>query len=194
MHAFYINLDRRTDRRTEIEKELSDKGIDFERFPAIEFPYQGHIGCSLSHLTVLKIARERKYESVMVFEDDFEFLVSKEEWDQLIARLPKSYDVVMLGYNVMESLPYDDTFDQAVSVQTTSGFIVHSKFYETLINRWQEGVNRFVERPQEEWNYCCDQYWKALQPVSEWYVYKTRIGRQRAGFSDLAKNFVDYGV
>jgi glycosyl transferase family 25 len=194
MRAFYINLEHRKDRRAQIEKELSDKGIDFERFPAIEFPHQGHIGCSLSHLTVLKIARERKYESVMIFEDDFGFLISKEEWDQLIERLPKSYDVVMLSYNTNESLPYDDTFDQAVNVQTASGYIVHSKFYDTLINRWQEGLNRFVERPQEEWNYCCDQYWKALQPVSEWYLYKVRIGLQRAGFSDLSRTYVDYGV
>jgi glycosyl transferase family 25 len=194
MHAFYINLERRTDRREQIEKELSDKGIDFERFPAIEFPQQGHIGCSLSHLTLLKIARERKYEAVMMFEDDFEFLVTKEEWDQLIQRLPASYDVVMLGYNIMESLPYNETFDQAVNVQTTSGFIVHSKFFNTLIDRWQEGVTKFVDHPWEESTYCCDQYWKALQPISEWYVYKTRIGRQRGGYSDLEKKFTYYGV
>jgi glycosyl transferase family 25 len=194
MHAFYINLERRTDRREQIEKELSDKGIALERFPAIEISQQGHIGCSLSHLTVLKIARERKYESVMIFEDDFEFLVTKEEWDQLIQRLPASYDVVMFGYNIMESLPYNETFDQAVNVQTASGYIVHSKFYDTLINRWQEGVTKFLYQPREESTYCCDQYWKALQPISEWYVYKTRIGRQRGGFSDTEKKMTYYGV
>jgi glycosyl transferase family 25 len=193
MHAFYINLDRRIDRRQQIEKELGDKGIDFERFPAIEFPYQGHIGCSLSHLAVLRIARERKYESVMIFEDDFGFLVSKEEWDNLIQLLPKSYDVVMLAYNVFDLLPFDDNFNQAVEIQTASGYIVHSKFYDTLINRWQEGLEKFVHYPKEEWNYCCDQYWKPLQAVSEWYLYKIRIGRQLPGFSDLANGDVDYG-
>lgn len=194
MRAFYINLEHRTDRREQIEKELSDKDIEFERFPAIEFPQQGHIGCSLSHLTVLKIARERKYESVMVFEDDFEFLVSKEEWDRLIKCLPASYDVVMLSYNTLSSSSYDETFDKAINVQTASGFIIHSKFYNSLIDRWQEGVTQFVDNPKEESKYCCDQYWKALQPISEWYTYKVRIGRQRGGFSDTEKKMTYYGV
>jgi glycosyl transferase family 25 len=194
MHAFYINLERRTDRREDIERELSDKGITFERFPAIDYPSQGHIGCSLSHIAVLRLARERNYDSVMIFEDDFEFLVSKEEWEQLVKRIPTSYDVIMMSYNSYGSENHDETFDRALNVQTTSGYIVHSRFYETLINRWQEGVNKFIEHPQEPGNYCCDQYWKPLQAVSEWYIYKNRIGRQRVGFSDIEKMVVFYGV
>jgi hypothetical protein len=43
------------------------------------------------------------------------------------------------------------------------------------------------------WVYLLDQYWKSLQPTNEWYAFKTRIGIQRAGFSDLAGGFVEYG-
>jgi glycosyl transferase, family 25 len=193
MHAFYINLDRRTDRREQIENELKDKGLHVERFCAIEHA-SAAIGCTSSHLSVLKLARERKYESVIIFEDDFEFLVSTEEWNQLIARLPEKYDVVMLSYNTDKSEPYDDDFDRVLETQSASGYVVHSRFYDVLIDRLEEGVQLFIKNPHHHWLYINDQYWKALQPVSEWYQFKTRLGRQRAGFSDLAERFVDYGV
>jgi hypothetical protein len=189
--AFYINLDRRTDRRAEVEKEFADRGLVVERFPAIEYS-PPTIGCNLSHIEVLKLARGRGYESVMIFEDDFQFVVSKEEWTQLIARLPKSYDVVMMGYNTIEPSPYDDTFVRVRGAQTTSGYIVHSRFYDTLIARWEEGAELFKQSPHLDWIYLLDQYWKPLQPNADWFAYKVRIGRQRPGFSDLAGQFVEY--
>ena len=191
MHGFYINLDRRTDRRAEAEQEFADKRLTVERFPAVEYT-PGAIGCNLSHIEVLKLAKARGYESVMIFEDDFQFLVSKEEWDQLIARLPASYDVVMLSYNMVRSHPHDDTFDRVQDAQTTSGYIVHSRFYDTLLARWEEGAKLFIAHPHLDWVYILDQYWKMLQPESEWFAYKVRIGKQRPGFSDLRNAFVEF--
>jgi hypothetical protein len=189
MHAVYINLDRRTDRRAEVEQEFADKGLIVERFPAVEYT-PGAIGCNLSHIEVLKLAKARGYPSVMIFEDDFQFLVDTQTWDQLIARLPASYDVVMLSYNMIASTPHDETFNRVQEVQTTSGYIVHSRFYDTLLTRWEEGARLFIEAPHLDWVYLLDQYWKPLQPGAEWYAYTTRIGKQRDSFSDLAGRFV----
>ena len=191
MHSFYINLDRRTDRRELVEEEFKRIGLEVERFPAVEYT-PGTIGCNLSHIEVLKLAKARGYESVMIFEDDFEFLVSKEEWNRQISRLPTSYDVVMLSYNLLQSSPHDETFVRVQEVQTTSGYIVHSRFYDTLIARWEEGTRLFKENPEVHWIYILDQYWKALQPSAEWFAFKQRIGQQRPGFSDLAGEFVEY--
>lgn len=182
MHAFYINLDHRTDRRAEIEKELADKGIQSERVAAYKTT-PGCIGCSLSHIAALKRARERGYESVMIFEDDFMFLVSKEEWDQLIARLPASYDVVKLSYNLLQWSDHDDTFNRIHDVQAASGYIVHSRFYDTLIANAEVATQLLVETGAH-WLYAYDMQWKVLQPTHEWFAYKTRIGKQRDGISD----------
>ena len=189
--AFYINLDRRTDRRVEAEKEFADMGLTVERFQAIEYTPTG-IGCNLSHIAVLKLARERGYPSVMIFEDDFQFLVSKEEWNRLIACLPESYDVVMLAYNKVQPTEYNDILNRVQGAQTTSGYIVHSRFYDTLIARWEEGARLFIEQPHMDWVYILDQYWKPLQPNAEWFAFKTRIGKQRPGFSDLVGQYVEY--
>jgi DNA mismatch repair protein MutS len=60
---FYINLEKRTDRREEIEKELTDYGLidKAERYEAHYTPHSGIIGCGYSHLNVLKLAKENNY-------------------------------------------------------------------------------------------------------------------------------------
>ena len=51
-HIFYINLEKRQDRKEEIENELNTHGLVGERFDAI--PHNpGCVGCAKSHLSVL---------------------------------------------------------------------------------------------------------------------------------------------
>lgn len=69
----YINLNKRIDRRTDIEKDLNDFNLEYERFEAIETPGFGILGCGQSHLAVLKLAKERGYKNILIFEDDFTF-------------------------------------------------------------------------------------------------------------------------
>ena len=52
--VFYINLEHRTDRRQEIEGELNNFNIPYERFNAYSTPEFGIVGCTKSHLEVLK--------------------------------------------------------------------------------------------------------------------------------------------
>ena len=63
---YYINLNKRTDRREQIEKELNEFGLNYERFEAIETHGFGIHGCGLSHLAVLKLAKENIYENVLI--------------------------------------------------------------------------------------------------------------------------------
>lgn len=83
----YINLDHRTDRKDEIEGELEKFNLleKSERYSAICIKEQGILGCTMSHLEVFKLAKARQYNNVLILEDDFQFLISKEEFeDQLI--------------------------------------------------------------------------------------------------------------
>ena len=196
VYGFYINLDSRTDRRAEFESECQKMGISVERFPAIRMPNAPAIGCSKSHLECLKLARTRKYPYVYIFEDDFECLVTSDELQSILSVIPIEFDVVMLSYNLRQSAPYNATFGKVIESQTASGYIVHSKFYDALIARLEEGVTR-MERDPSPGNICTcinDQYWKTLQPTSNWLYSLRRIGRQRPSYSDLERRNVDYGV
>jgi len=181
-HIFYINLDSRPDRRAEIEGELASMDLQGERFPAIKTT-PGIIGCAQSHSAVLRLAKERGYPQVLIFEDDFQFLVSKDELQLFVDQFSeKEYDVIMLSYNMVASVPEGD-FIRVKDAQTTSGYIVHARFYDTLIRNLDEGVPGMIQTGQH-WIYGIDQYWKRLQPGALWYAASPRIGKQRPSISN----------
>ncbi len=169
-------------------------GIQCERFPAIKHIIPA-VGCGLSHLAVLKLAKQRGYERVCIFEDDFEFLVSKEDYNRLIKSLPENFDVVMLGYHIVESRPHDAMFGKVIAATTSSGYIVNSRFYDTLIATLEESVSLFQKHVYDYdvvSKYINDQYWRRIQPTANWFYALKRVGRQRAGFSDLVGAHVAY--
>lgn len=191
MNAFYINLDSRTDRREQFEEECRKMNLSVERFTAVA-RNPGGLGCSYSHYNVLKLAKERGYPYVIIFEDDFHFLVSREEFDLVMSSLPEDFDVVMLSYNLNKSEPYNDRFGRVLDVQTASGYIVSSKFYDTLLSTWEIALAEYEKQPHCHWLYIVDQSWKQLQPISRWYYSLLRIGKQRPGWSNISNAYTDY--
>jgi glycosyl transferase family 25 len=197
-HVFYINLEHRKDRKEQIENELKIMSLKqkSERFEAIN-KKPGIVGCGYSHLAVIKLAKERNYENVLILEDDFEFLVNKEELEFELTRFfenVKDFDVCMLSYNVNEWKNTEFEFvKKAINVQTASAYIVHKRFYDSLIRLYEEAIPT-LERTGIHWIYANDQIWKQLQPDSAWYCFSRRLGRQRPSYSDNSESFQDYGI
>jgi glycosyl transferase family 25 len=189
----YINLNKRIDRREQIEKELNDFGLSYERFEAIEVPDFGCLGCGKSHLQVLKIAKERNYENILILEDDFTFLVSKEEFEKQLEdffNLQMEYDVCFVSYNLRRYEPLENNIvNKALEVQTTSGYIVHKKYYDTLIELYEYAMP-LLEQTHAHWIYANDQIWKQLQEKDNWFYFITRIGKQCDGYSDIGGKYV----
>jgi GR25 family glycosyltransferase involved in LPS biosynthesis len=69
---FVINLETRPENLENIRKEMDYIGWEWERFNAIN--RGDYMGCTLSHLEIIKIAKERGYKRVMVIEDDCIFM------------------------------------------------------------------------------------------------------------------------
>lgn len=65
---FVVNLERRADRLESIKKEMDYVGWEYEYFPAVDT--NSHVGCTKSHLEIIKLAKDRKYKKVLVVEDD----------------------------------------------------------------------------------------------------------------------------
>jgi GR25 family glycosyltransferase involved in LPS biosynthesis len=196
---FYINLDHRKDRKDQIENELELMNLkhNSERVEAVKTS-PGGIGCGLSHIKALKLAKEKGYKNVLILEDDFEFLISKEEFESQLTLFfdnVKEYNICMLGYHHKRIQNSDFPFlDKVLDSQTTSGYIVHQNFYDTLIENFGEAIKIYNFNPAIHWLYSIDQYWKKLQPTSAWYAFKTRIGKQRANYSDISGSFQDHKV
>ncbi len=192
--VIYINLDKREDRRAEIEGELRSMDITAERFPGIERK-PGIVGCTASHLAVIKRAKEEGWPNVLVFEDDFMFLVNKLKFYNNVREFFQSnmvYDVLMLGYNITgKSENLNEIVSRGYNIQAPSGYIVHHRFYDKLINTWESALQHLIITGHH-WHYANDQSWKSLQIDNTFLYFNIRIGKQRGSWSDNAGCYMDY--
>lgn len=151
--VYVINLPNRVDRRKAMEKELIKAGMPLtpgkvELFPAIRpdsaggFNSIGYRGCFLSHLTVLRQARDLQLNNVLVLEDDLTFSDHFKEYeDKLITQLHQTnWDFVNFGYfcdQPVNFLEIDVPTLQPPSGQKITGthfYGVNGKVFDKLIN------------------------------------------------------------
>jgi glycosyl transferase family 25 len=193
---FVINLDKRNDRLDEFLIECKKVDInpsEIERFSAIYKPENPCVGCTLSHLEVIKIAKERSYENIIVFEDDFEFLVQKETFYKNLERffsLNIEFKVAMLAYGCNYShtqTRVNDIISFTTDASNAAGYIVNKSCYDELIDCLTYGAEK-LEQTGEHWNYINDQIWKKLQG-EKWFIFNERIGKQRPSYSELSGTY-----
>ena len=81
---YCINLDKRPDRWEWVKKEFEKMGIEdkVKRFPAFDVNKK-HVGCALSHRYIIKLAKENKYNNVLILEDDIYF---NKNWIELLEK------------------------------------------------------------------------------------------------------------
>jgi len=191
--VFYINLEYRQDRKEEIENELNKMELKYKRFNAFHHEF-GIAGCTKSHLEVIKLAKEQKLKNVLIFEDDFESLVSKDVfWKEINNFFNKKidYDVLMLGYNLHQYNSFDDQLYKIIHLDSPSGYIVNEKFYDQLIECWETHLPLLIST--RNWQlYANDAIMNKIVPQNKWYALKTRIGKQRSSFSDIRQSYMVY--
>ena len=196
-HIFYINLDKRADRKVEFEVEMKKLNWNAERFPGIYYaPPKGIVGCGKSHLAVLKLAKERNYKNVLIMEDDFQCIESLEVYEEELHKLftqKPDFDVCFLAYNLhkSEEVPGHPYIKRALYSATASAYIINSHYYQTLIDLYEEAFIK-LEATMHHWLYANDQVWKSLQEKDNWFCFTKRLGKQRDGFSDNANKNVVY--
>ena len=190
---FYINLDHRIDRRQAIEVELVNHGFtNYERFPAIYHPTIGGVGCGRSHAGVLRLAKERGYQRIMIFEDDFMFTESPDITKNSLSKLEnQTFDVCLLSYHLLDSETCDhDSLIKIRKAQTASGYIVNQHYYDKLIRVFEKASQKF-EETNHHWHYAIDVAWYILQEMDTWYGFLPRLGKQRPSHSDCSNTFSD---
>ena len=193
---FYINLSHRKDRYEQINSEFNKMNFDsskIERFEAVYIPQLPCLGCTKSHLNVIKLARERNYKNIMIFEDDFQFIVEEDIFKNNIKSFfDKNLDfkAVMFSYLYDSKNIYDDLLSTSNTCRTASGYIVNSKYFDELILCLQYG-SIMLEKTGEHWNYINDQIWKTIQG-DKWFIFNKRMGIQRESYSDLANMVINY--
>jgi glycosyl transferase, family 25 len=197
--VIYINADARQDRRDIMNTFFREGQIPLskvERFSAIMTEKSGFIGCAKSHIGVLELAKQNRWKSVLVLEDDLEWTDFLKKYGKLDILGNKKYDALMLtgGY-------IDVKNEENVKMSLyTNAYIVKEHYYDTLIQNFKEGLERkikaFEEKPVREVSdifahvFNIDVYWSKLQYKDNWLCVYPPICEQVASYSDINKGFI----
>jgi glycosyl transferase family 25 len=193
-YTFYINLESRPDRKIYVEQQLNNIGINATRFNAVQMN-NGAIGCSISHLKCIQLAKENKWDHILIVEDDITFLNPTLFVRQFNSFLKnhKNFDVVLLaGNNVPPYYKIDDTCIKVQRCQTTTGYLVKSHYYDKLINNYRDSIGKLMREPEKKINYAIDKYWFNLQAIDNWYLIIPLTITQKEDYSDIEKRPTNY--
>ena len=177
----YINLDKRSDRDEHMKQIISVFPSEkVSRFSAIE-AIPGSVGCTKSHIAVMKMAIENNWKNILILEDDVIWNRFDEGYKQLEKLASQEYDVIHLG----TSLPkYDINTLQLYSGNTTSSYLVNGSYLHKLLLNFEEGLELLLETNECD-NYACDKYWQKLMSTDNWYACIPCLMHQKEYYSDI---------
>ena len=189
-NTLFINLKHRTDRLKHATDEFDKLGIYAERIDAIKHE-NGAIGCTLSHIKCLELAKERDYDCAFICEDDIEFTnldLFKENLTKFNSNSKLNWDMLIVGGN--NAPPYQQVEDYCARVfycRTTTGYVVKKHMYDVLIDNFKEGVKLLTadQTPEGKKKYAIDMYWQRLQYQYYWYMITPPTVTQYTSYSDI---------
>jgi hypothetical protein len=151
--VFVINLPERTDRRAELCEQLerlgsSEKVIFFAAIKPSdkgEFPSIGARGCFMSHLAILKEAKSKNLNNVLILEDDLSFTAFLiEQQGKVVEELKQlSWDIAYLGHGI--DLPNTKTIFQLCSEPLRMTHFI--AFNKLAISRMVDFLELVMSRP-----------------------------------------------
>lgn len=220
LRVFYINLDNRPDRRGLVEAEIAayvavNKACEVERFPAVP---GGYAGCVRSHQRVAEtfLSKSPPTPSALVLEDDFMWTVPVSEAAKAIASFlegplaESAWGFVQIchspttldehspvatnepGLPIAPSEPGSLAIHRVYRAANAGGYLLSRAAAEALIPIWNSAANA-LERGGAWSDNANDVVWSRIRKTLPCYAFVPRLGRQRAGVSDLEKRHVDYG-
>jgi glycosyl transferase family 25 len=200
-NVYYINLEEREDRKVLVETELKKMRWKYERFDAIKHE-RGALGCSLSHLAIVEMAKEKDFDYVVILEDDIQFL-QPEKYNKMLMDFRNfvesnslDYDVLLIATNILDKvngiIPINNYIYRVKASYSTAGYIVKKHYYDKIIANYKEGLRLLIENPTVSGKYELDVYWIKLQMADKWLIIYPRTVNQRESYSNILKCMTDY--
>jgi len=194
-HTLFINLENRTDRLEHALAEFKKMDINAERVNAIKMK-NGAIGCTMSHIKCIELAKTRNWDQVFICEDDITFLnpeLLKRNIESFYNNDDILWDVLIIGGNNVP--PYQQLYEYAARIfqnQTTTGYIVKKQYYNTLLSNFKESAGNLLRNPDNKFEYALDKYWNRLQIQDFWYMITPPTVTQYENYSDIEETNTNY--
>jgi GR25 family glycosyltransferase involved in LPS biosynthesis len=196
--VFCVNLDRRPDRLENFNKQVEKYDLgNYTRVSAVDgklLPQElksknlldGEIGLILTVENIVKSSIEKKYESILIIEDDCYFTEEIEKIETYFELLPADWDMLYMGGNHNTHsgiLPPDIINNKVVRLRNT--FTTH--FVGLKSNVFQSIIELTKHRHKALDVMYCD-----LQKRVNAYSFYPVIAKQISDYSDIQSRVVDY--
>lgn len=189
-HTFFdaiylINLDKRQDRFLHSVQQFDDYGIDFTRVKAIE-DSEGARGLRDTMLLIFDEAQRRNFNNILVFEDDVQFVKEKSWIDEVmncvVHELPENYLLCYMGGQA--TIPFSNYYSGHL-IPVKGYFATHAVMYSKQAIK--EIMARGMEYPIDNWLVS-----EIQGKVGHCYCVNPILASQRADYSDIGKNNIDW--
>ena len=158
-NIFIINLQRRADRREQMEKKLLEASINTYEFiealdgldpditkqfveikknPSNPIVTSGHFACLLSHIKAIQLAKSRNYSKIMILEDDVYFC--NNFLDKLTNLIVPNSDMIYLGGIVSKKKLFLSEWAvcNGYKIMGAYGYILSKSIYDTVLSRLEK--------------------------------------------------------
>ena len=178
LEAVCINLDIRKDKRKWMKVQCKRKNLKIKYHTATlnDNPKRG---CLMSHLSVIKKARENGLKQLLILEDDAKFIMNP----NTIKVPPEDWDMLYLGGTVHRVVNRDNKYWNKVHCWTTHAYILNLE-NDNLIDEimkaavYEGEIDRF--------------YLERIHPLFNVYMANPMVAIQKQGYSDIEKTEVNY--
>ncbi len=177
MNTYCINLKHRRAKWIKTLCECKKLDIDPIRFDAI-FNSDGHMGCMLSHIDLLRQINESEF---MIIEDDIKVIGSINDMNKAISQLPDNWDLLYLGAELNQ--PITRFSDNLFILKNAT--VTHAIMYNN-----QNGVVDYIIDKHE---YIIDRFYsEKVQDRFNCFITYPMICTQDPGYSDTVRWWKDY--
>ncbi len=196
LEIFYINLDKRKDRKRQIEREFSRLSVGNYCRISATLDTNGRLGCATSHLEALQTAKNSNSALVMICEDDCQFITSRSEIKKILVEFlgNNNLDVLCLAYLTLDKTkPISRNLSLTRNTQTMCCYVLKSHMINPMIEVAVESIQKCALDPTD-YDAAIDQTWKNLQSKYNFVIPYKRFAIQRSSFSDITQTKARYGV
>ena len=184
--VYCINLDERTDRWEQAQKEFEKLGITHvNRFSAIKHE-KGAIGCRESHLSIIKEAKKLGLSNVLIFEDDV--LVLEDNITKInnsLSELKKTpwelfYFGATVDPNVGKLTVVSPHLVKTNFAYTTHAYAINSNMFDFILEQapYHGIIDVFYNR--------------GIVTRGQSYIINPMLCIQQESYSDIEKHHADY--
>jgi GR25 family glycosyltransferase involved in LPS biosynthesis len=195
--VFCINLDRRKDRWSETVTELKKwdlfngvnrfKGVDGSKLSYENKKFRvshGELGLLKTHIKLLQLAKTKKYENILILEDDIQFTEEIKNLDEYMSLVPSDWDILYFGgnHNLHEGEKLNKINDKIIKCSrtyTTHCIVFRNTIYDKCLD-----LIKGCDKP-------VDVYYSSLQKELNVYSFYPSIAFQRVSYSDIQNKIED---